>query len=323
MGGGLVIREAYTNQNGQFQTSSTRTKRVKYAVWFKNNNRKFVVKAGTVFWDAKHRGHRTHKRECWNQHFTKGSHSHFYSLIHNAARDYFTRAMFNFGMHSPRGSSFFSEKLKICGKWNSSNSNMFDLPLPVTGSLVSEIRIGRKDNSGNHKSSIDIFGTVTHEMAHASHYRMDPLFFINIPTCERKLIRESWATCVETVITNHRYNLLTSNPVYNFNNFNLSFYNRNYQRHTIDGTGGFDKIDEYSPLFIDLIDTINQNLLALPGNQPIDRTAGYTIQQLQQSLNTSRGLHGLKERIKNMHTNTTSGFVDELFNQYAFNYCNE
>jgi hypothetical protein len=72
-----------------------------------------------------------------------------------------------------------------------------------------------------------------------------------------------------------------------------------------------------------LIDTINQNLLALPGNQPIDRTAGYTIQQLQQSLNTSRGLHGLKERIKNMHTNTTSGFVDELFNQYAFNYCNE
>ncbi len=323
--GFLVIRTAYTNQNGQFQTSSTRTKYVKYAVWFQNSSKRFVVKAGTVFWDAKHRGHVRYKRACWNQHFTRGTHSHFYSLIHNAARDYFSRAMLTFSMHRPTGDYPWSERLKICGKWNSSNSNMWDLPLPIVGSIVSEIRIGRLDRNDNHLPSNQIFGTVTHEMTHAGHYRMDPLFFININNnCERKLIRESWAEAVETVITNNRYNQLTGNNYFasnRFNGTNLRFYNSRRQTETIDGTGGFDEIDEYSPLFIDMVDNINQNLLTLAGNQPVDRVQNYTLRQLQESLKTSRGLYGLKERIKNMHSNSTEGFIDELFNEYAFDYC--
>src|SRR5690606_14408987 len=52
----VVIRRAYTNQNGEFRTSSTRTKRVKYAVYFNNPSRKFKIMAGTVFLEARHRG---------------------------------------------------------------------------------------------------------------------------------------------------------------------------------------------------------------------------------------------------------------------------
>lgn len=47
--GWLVIKKAYTSNNGSFRTSSTRTKRVKYAVYFRNSVRRFKEKQEQFF----------------------------------------------------------------------------------------------------------------------------------------------------------------------------------------------------------------------------------------------------------------------------------
>lgn len=324
--GWLVIKKAYTNSNGDFQTSSTRTKRVKYAVWFRNSDKRFKVKAGTIFWDARHRGTRTYKRECWYQDFNNTEvRSHFYALVHNAAFDYYSRAVHSFGLKKPNQSW-----LRISAKFNNSlgESNHLDInpngqiPFVLLLSFHSEIRVGRKSN-GVYAGSDRIYGTVVHEMTHASHYRLDRSFFINWPSCERiGPMAESWAEGAETILANHRYNQLSNNYISTqalldnqlFSN-GLTNHNDRLQTQTIA------QIDEYSPIVVDLIDNINQSASGFwAGVQPVDNVSGYTLSQIQSALNTSRGIHGWKERIKNINGNDDAE-IEILFNEYMFDLC--
>jgi hypothetical protein len=61
-----------------------------------------TVKAGTVFWNARYRSTRKHKREGWFEPFTQGAHAHFYALVHNAAFDYYDRAAPEYSLQRPR-----------------------------------------------------------------------------------------------------------------------------------------------------------------------------------------------------------------------------
>lgn len=326
--GWLVIRKAYTYPNGFFITSGTRTKRVKYAVYFKNSTRRFKVKAGTIFWDARDRGHATHKRKPWIRHYTPGKRDHFYALVHNAAFDYYNRAVNTFGLKKPNQSW-----LRINAKFNWKISDSYHLDINPNGqvpfalplSLFSEIKVGRKNGNGVYAGSDRIFGTVNHEMTHASHYRLDRSFFLNVfNPCERKTIRESWAEGAETILTNHRYNELSPNYISTqaqLNNdlitFGLTGHNDNKQIETNNN------IDEYTPIVIDLIDNFNQNNATdfiYAGNQPVDNVFGYNLAQIQSALKTTRGLHGWKERIKNINGNDNDA-IEELFNEYIFNIC--
>lgn len=324
--GWLVIRKAYTNNNGNFQTSSTRTKRVKYAVYFRNSGKRFKVKAGTIFWDARHRGHRTYKRKCWYQNFNNtGVRSHFYALVHNAAYDYYSRAVNTFGLKKPNQSW-----LRISAKfnWSLGDSNHLDInpngqiPFVPLLSLHSEIRVGRK-SQGVYAGSDRIYGTVVHEMTHASHYRLDRSFFINWPTCERiGPMGESWAEGAETILTNHRYNQLSNNYISTQAQINNDLFNAGLTNHNDDlQVLTINQIDEYSPIVVDLIDNLNQNTAGFwAGVQPVDNVSGYTLSQIQSALNTSRGIHGWKERIKNINGNDDAE-IEVLFNEYMFDLC--
>ncbi|SFU71014.1 hypothetical protein SAMN05216480_11536 [Pustulibacterium marinum] len=324
--GWLVIRKAYTNNNGDFQTSSTRTKRVKYAVYFRNSDKRFKVKAGTIFWDARHRGHRKYKRKCWYQDFNNtGVRSHFYALVHNAAYDYYSRAVNTFGLKKPNQSW-----LRISAKFNNTigQSNHLDInpngqiPFIPLLSFYSEIRVGRK-SQGTYAGSDRIYGTVVHEMTHASHYRLDRNFFANWPSCERiGPMAESWAEGAETILTNDRYNQLSNNYVStqaqnNANLFNAGLTNHNDRLQTLT----IADIDEYTPIVVDLIDNLNQNTPGFwSGVQPIDNVSGYTLSQIQSALNISRGIDGWKKRIMNINGNDDAA-INELFNQYMYNIC--
>jgi len=324
--GWLVIRKAYTNSNGNFQTSSTRTKRVKYAVYFRNSSKRFKVKAGTIFWDARHRGHKTYKRKCWSQNFNNtGVRSHFYALVHNAAYDYYSRAVNTFGLKKPNQSW-----LRISAKfnWSLGDSNHLDInpngqiPWSFWLSLYSEIRVGRKSN-GVYAGSDRIYGTVVHEMTHASHYRLDRSFFINWPSCERiGPIGESWAEGAETILTNHRYNELSSSYVSTQAQIRNALLIAGLTNHNDDmQTLTVNQIDEYSPIVVDLIDNRNQNATGFWGGvQPIDNVSGYTLSEIQSALKYSRGIHGWKERIKNINGDDDDE-IEELFNEYMFDLC--
>ncbi|WP_036382712.1 hypothetical protein [Muricauda sp. MAR_2010_75] len=321
--GFLVIRRARTDRNGNFRTRRTRTKRVKYAVHFNSNSRKFRIMAGSIFVRAKHRGTRKYKRASWNQHFSYGR-SKFYALVHNAAYDFYDRAVGKFGMHHPNQSW-----LRISARYNGNISDSRHSDLNVNGSLPwipllrwkSEIQVGRL-NKGQYKASDLVYGAVIHEMTHASHYRMDRSFFINprAAGCTLQTMAESWAVGVETVVTNDRYFKL--NPNYKASNRignsrPLDLYN-SFKQNEIIKSGSK---EEYTPIVIDLIDNYNQKVELNDSSLPIDCVNGYSLKQIQTSLNNVRGPHSWKENLIKQHQNPTEGFVEELFNVYMYDNC--
>ncbi|MEC7772554.1 MAG: hypothetical protein VX798_15325 [Bacteroidota bacterium] len=315
----LVIRRARTDHNGKFKTRSTRTKRVKYAVHF-NSNRRFRVMAGSIFVRAKHRGTSKYKRRPWNQHFSYGR-SQFYALVHNAAYDFYDRAVGKFGLHHPNQSW-----LRISAKYDQEAGDHLDINPGGKFTLLpyAEIRLGRLEN-GRAMASDQIYGLVTHEITHASHYRMDRGFFINIRAagCTLQTMAESWAEGVETIVTNQRYKELNSkyvgsNNISDFStDINKRLYNSYRQEKPIKHRSNY----EYTPIVIDLVDDYNQKYKLNNSSLPIDRVNGYTLKQIQTSLNNARGPHGWKERLKSQHSNSTEKFIDELFGVYMFDNC--
>lgn len=320
--GFLPIRKAWTNNNGEFRTRRTRTKRVKYSVVFYNSSRKFRIKAGSVFVNAKHRGHRRYKRRGWFQNFT-GGRSKFYAQVHNATLDFYDRAVNRFGLKRPNW-----RWLRISAKYNKKAGNHLDLNPGGRFSLLphSEIRVGRLGNNGRELRSDRLYGLVIHEMAHASHYRLDRSFFINLrgAGCTLQTMAESWAEGIETVVTNDRYlglnpNYIATNALDRFTNDDRRLYNSRKQNEVI----VHGSKEEYTPIVIDLVDDFNQRTgipHAIP--RPIDRVRGYTLRQIQTSLEHARGPHGWKENLIRQHDNATEGFVEELFDEYMYDNCN-
>ena len=137
---------------------------------------------------------------------------------------------------------------------------------------------------------------------------------------ERLMLRESWAEGVETVVTNDRYLSLNSNyratgSIRSYASLNL--FNSYRQNNIIKHASNY----EYTPIVIDLVDDFNQRNHFNNQSLPIDRVRGYTLKQIQTSLNNSRGPHTWKERLKSQHNNSTKGYIDELFGVYMFDNC--
>ena len=140
-------------------------------------------------------------------------------------------------------------------------------------------------------------------------YGMD--FLLNSP-----VMAESWASCVENVITSDIYNEEWEN----------------LQSHTIS-----EMKDGYTSLFIDLMDNFNQRVEY--GNEyPNDRVNGYILKQLETALDKtyldldvytpaaevlkmpveSFGMKIFKNKLKKLYNNQTEDYLDELFNNFDF-----
>ncbi|WP_395052055.1 hypothetical protein [Flavobacterium sp.] len=297
--GFLVIRRATTNSQGFFITSSTRTKRVKYSVFFKNNPL-FVVKAGTVFWNARDIGHRTHKREAWRRHF-QGGIKQFYGLIHNAAYDYYTRIVQTYNIQHP---GYYK---KIVGKdWYNTSSHHLN-NIGATFALY-DIRITR-GSGGAYRGSDGIYATTVHELTHASHRNLDSGMFsvFESGSNNRLLIMESWAEGVETIVTNDRYNIIANNYQSSRAIDNGGRWNSFRQRRTALN------MNEYTPFVEDLIDNLNQN----NNNSlwPLDRVNGYNLNQIQNSIDDCRDIDCIERKlINNFEGNPTENRLNEMFN---------
>lgn len=144
----LPIRIAYTSSNGEFNTRSTRTKRVKYSAVFYNTSKKFRIKAGSVFVNAKYRDNRRYKRRGWYLNFTNGR-TKFYAQVHNATMDFYTRAVNKFGLQHPNW-----RWIRISAKYNKQAGKHLDLNPGGRFSLIpsSEIRVGRLKKGSELKS---------------------------------------------------------------------------------------------------------------------------------------------------------------------------
>ncbi|CAM3802716.1 hypothetical protein FLGE108171_15500 [Flavobacterium gelidilacus] len=300
--GWLVIRTANTNSNGYFQTSSTRTKKVKYALYYQHQPF-FTVKAGTAFWNARDRGTATHTRSAWNRHYSSGV-KKFYALIHNAAYDYYSRIVNVYNISNP---GFFK---RIVGKnWYYASSHYVNSFQSTFSFYDIRITIG---SNGAYRGSDGIYATTIHELTHAGHRNMDSGMFstFHSGSCNRAVLIESWAEGVETIVTNDRYSNLANNflATNRYNDTNLRRWNDYRQTQTVTD------MNEYTPIVADLVDNLNQQLIPnIPGTQPIDRVTGFTLNQIQSSLNNCRDIDCWQNKLRDNYNNPTKDNLRELF----------
>lgn len=119
-------------------------------------------------------------------------------------------------------------------------------------------------------------------------------------------VMESWARCVEIVLTNLRYKRL------GFPNFEYnpeSWYPRygNFQYKILD------KKNYYTPALFDLIDTINQR--NYDPTYPQDNVTGFTIKEVQDIVQLSNSWGELKDKCKAKHPEK-SATIDELLSNW-------
>lgn len=163
----------------------------------------------------------------------------------------------------------------------------------------------RYDSDRSEQASIDLFATTIHELAHASHWEMCysyGQYVIDFIVNSAK-IPESWASCVEHVITS---------DIYNTNHYDLQWKQLSDFIWPAENRG-------YTPLFIDCIDVYNQRDWG--SRYPIDRVSGYTLSQIENSIKfgaTDTTDYGYKAIIMGLrrYDNPTHIYLEELFGNY-------
>jgi len=306
--GWLVIRQTNTNEDGYFQTSRTRTRRVKYTCIFKNrigpSTNRFVVKAGTWFWNARDKSHETHTKRAWNRHYT-GGRNQFYAFVQNASYDYYQRWATLYNITRPKTG------ISISANWNTCNSSQTRLAF-FAELGISRIRITRRRSNCNYRGSDGIYASTIHELTHVAHREMDPGMFslFHAGSCNRAVLTESWAEGVETLITNHRYAELTFIP----GGFT-------YQSTNPDDLGGLwnswrqrrsaNQMNEYTPIVADLRDELNQN--AVSTAWPLDRVENYYLYQIEHALDNCRNIQCWENNLRIYYWNATEYRLAELF----------
>ena len=129
----------------------------------------------------------------------------------------------------------------------------------------------------------EIYATVIHELAHASHWHMDNTVYNNT---EDK-VKESWARGVQWELTRMIY------PGY---------------------TGGATRRPEYTQVVVDLIDP-NYPSVGTNANRGLwnDNVTGYTIRQIEDALNGQETWNDWRNNIRNRYNNATQNNLDALF----------
>jgi len=160
--------------------------------------------------------------------------------------------------------------------------------------------------------SHEIYSTTIHELAHSTHILNMDIDIASLAFVE-KIIIESWATAVEWAITNDEYR---NRGLITYRHFDRRYwsllktdYTKNY----------YSKM-EYSPIFIDLIDTHNQKSLGTFYSDyifPDDKVSGFTLSELRTLLRKTLNLSDLKKNVLTLRNDDTmKANINTLFEVY-------
>lgn len=161
--------------------------------------------------------------------------------------------------------------------------------------------------------SYNLFGTTTHELAHSTHILNMDLDIVSFAFI-KKIIIESWASVVEWAVTNYEYSKLGLW-------YNLDYHNRqNWALLRTDNSKNIRSMD-YSPVFIDLMDTFNQRSYwgydHIKYEYPEDNVSGFTLSELKGLLRKSFSISDLKKNVKTLRSDSTElANIDKLFETY-------
>lgn len=273
----LSVKSSYTDRNGYYlKQSDHRGKRTRYKLKFER--RDFLIRQRN--WKmAKVKGPK--QTGLWNYHMPIDTKENFWSTIFRATYHYYH--LDNAGLRRPPQKGFLKRQLKIKASWGIAEGNTHQ---PWRGSLGigSDIKIFEDVNTRN---TLQIYSTTIHELAHASNWNFDNGYF-----WAEDRISESWARGVEWVLTRMIY---------------PNYLGREW-------TG-----NHYTPIVADMIDAsvprggIRTNWGFTDSR---DMVQGYTISQIEETLNNVRSWDEWRTRIFNSYNNVTENNLEALFNEY-------
>jgi hypothetical protein len=266
---GLHIHKGLTDGEGNFTVDGTFTSDVQYSVNWERYQ--FSIREGEL-WQASYIANNESYGK-WNA--TIGTklneeESVYHARIFRAAYHYYYKDIH--GLKRPPLNSSFRPQMKI-GAYYQSNEDENGLHAAwkrVLG-ILSRIVIYNPER-GQDK----IYGTVIHELAHASHWDIDASDF----NSTEEIVIESWARGVQWSLTRMVY------P--SFSNYYEGVY-----------TG----------IVEDMIDGI-------PSPNAYDQVSGYSILQLENALKNQKTWASWKNNIINNYYNGTENNLDALFNYW-------
>ena len=183
----------------------------------------------------------------------------------------------------------FSNKLKICQRVEAnSHKGVFT----HSAAMDWHIEIWIRDSTGAYRTIRNSYEVTAHELGHAAHFSR-----VNSFNSYCDSIKESWALFVGGVLTQKEYGTYSVE------------YNVVHE--------GWPEINhvKYTPIFIDLFDTVNQH--ELHEYTPNDTVAGFSTTQLNTALlNSSTSLLALKNNLTPLHVGVTMDQINNLFSEY-------
>jgi hypothetical protein len=287
------IKSDLTDENGYFQTGKFRYA-VNYAIKWERSY--YSIRNG-MFLQAWYNGPK--RKGDWNLDI-KGGESVMYATIHRAAYKHFYGD--NLGIFRPILKN--GSKTKIC--YRDGNGSAEFLGDWSASGILPDIQVWGKSN-GIYKKTNKIYGNTSHELGHQAHSQ----YVGNIKyRSTTKIIRESWADAVEWALSNDEYNKLGRM----YSHLGAIYYNHSYNTHNKWPVVGN---KDYSPIFIDLMDKINQRMYLGPG-YPNDLVSGYTLSDLNfRILEKTSCINSLREAVYLNKVNGINEFqIEELFDLY-------
>lgn len=307
----FTVAQGITDDEGNFTTSRIRGK-AKYVVQWERA--RYSIRRGTVF-QAEMKGPRRKDAPWYRDIRINEDRDRYHGIIHVASHRYFYED--RMGIRAPR--DFGNMKIAARPVTGASNHVPFRTSIPIVSSFLGDIHIKEWGDPFDL-----IYGTTIHELAHAGHrnvagntydsvvFRAYTLPCITAAGCNdpsnldhqsaRRLL-ETWATTVENEFTVDRYRNL-------FGVTNYDYVLNQFQNQTIAGE------EYYTSAGIDMIDNVNQRIDLQNNNLPIDNVSGYSLFQLEQSLQNSNTFLQWRLNLADDYTNATEGALPQLFNNW-------
>lgn len=302
----FTIRENKTNENGDYYCATSFNRPVNYAIFYEGDS--FDIRSGT-YGQAQNNGPKQTGR--WDVNINDGV-QRFYAHVFRGAYRYHHQNIG--GLKRPnyigriKYTAYDKNKDGVTG--DQSGFGYAD----GTG-ILPDIRIWRYVN-GQEQISDEIFSTTIHETAHLSHTELMNWDLIQFQQVSIK-IAESWAVAVQWQITSMEYKEL---GIFNYGNPDFTATEitrlRNAYQYWSPNIS-----ENYTSVFIDLVDNVNQFSVSYNGRQPSgvnDTVIGYTLASIESDfLKHCYGISSLGDELKDHKpANVTDTQIDLLLSSF-------
>lgn len=277
---------AYTNGNGTFKCEDSETFKepANYSIVFERYD--FEIRDA---WLSTAKYNAPDKIEgSWNVNFQGDTLNTYYSTVFQAAYKYYYG--YNHGLSRPPMNDTWKTQLKIKATKKDNDALGYHCPELRFLGLGSAIHIYTLEES------IDLtYATVIHELAHAAHWGLYQSDYNN----GSDFVLESWSTGVEVSLTQDMY------P-----NYTTPYYSISYTGiipDMMDGVGKTKKCFKY-------YDSQKDEFVsyATPKSY-IDNVSGYTLLEIEKSLDGVRDANAWKNKLKTLYDNETEDNLDDAF----------